>query len=125
MQIAMSAMYMWPAEHASVMLHLQAFRFCGNRPPVLRQQAIVEPQLDVNLVQAAAQSNSSDCGCHALLNVRYMASVAVRCNEVAWGDLQLPAGCDAGRDREWREQLLDELVLGECELCRLEDASAE
>ena len=101
----------------------QAFNFCGNRPPPPTERTSSKLLRKLHHVPAAMQSYFSDCGCHALMNLRHLASVNVLHESASWAELCLPAGTAAARDTEWREQLADELVLGECDLCRFETVS--
>jgi len=72
------------------------------------------------MAAVAHQSNGSDCGCHAIMNMRILASALVRSGEAAHGGLLFHEREDADRDAEWRYHLGSELVDGEIALVMFE-----
>lgn len=61
------------------------------------------------VIQAAQQSNGWDCGCHAIMNMRALASTAVL-DEMDWTEMALPVGVDTARDDVWRERVAEECL---------------
>lgn len=71
---------------------------------------------NTSVLASAVQTNGYDCGCHALMNMRALATAAALLPEVHWSELQLPVGSDEQRDAAWRRQLVDELLSADLEL---------
>lgn len=98
---------------------MQEFQFFGNRKPIWPDRMHDNIRfLSIAVVEGSQQTNSDDCGCHALMNMRFLASAAALqpCG-FAWQGLQMPAGQSSARDVHWRRELVEELVHSRCELC--------
>jgi hypothetical protein len=69
------------------------------------------------VVDGTTQSNSYDCGCHAIMDMRIMASATVlHHGQFEWPHLQMPTGASRSRDAEWHSELAEEVIRGDCEL---------
>ena len=100
---------------------VQEMSFIGNVKPLAADGTSLSQAGSVHVTIAAAgniagtsQSNGYDCGCHAIMGLRALALTASTGG--SWHDLPLPAGSDAQRDLEWRQQIALECVEGQIAL---------
>jgi hypothetical protein len=113
-------------QHASyssqVFAHVQVFHSCGNRRPVYPRSMYGSVVFQTpTVVDGTTQSSSYDCGCHAIMNMRIMASATVlHHGQFEWPHLQMPTGARSSRDAEWHSELAKEVIHSECELWQAE-----
>lgn len=97
---------------------MQGWQFIGNVKPVDTDGISVHGAAglhisEVHIISGSTQSNSYDCGCHAIMAMRAVAVVAMTGQHI---ETQLPAESDANADAAWRLQVAEECLAGQIEL---------
>lgn len=99
---------------------MQGFSLISNVQPTWPEMPPEVVCQATSSVPVAHQSNHTDCGCHAIMNIRVLASSLVRSASSAHMALHFFEGEDVERDAHWRYRLGSELVSGEVDLVEFE-----